>query len=242
MNEANLCQILLLMLPPFNFCKSWTSKAFSTWGNGMHSCSAGQKCLALLPFINNSNIYLFSPSEHYLGVTDITALCDMGAKASLSSNPSTHLLVFGSVISPWLPGSDGWRAACWKPLAVGPCSEIPSSQPGWKPWWEGSWVQDNFILDWENYLVSIYVYQSWRSWPTSDHLYICTFTAIDSSSYKQYTHPAPKPVQVLLLLTPTSDHQFPLLIARVAVHGKGQLALSHSTSAMHSSREVIAMQ
>lgn len=80
-------------------------------------------------------------------------------EAGLSSNPGTHLLVFGRVISPWLPGSDGWRAAwhqrslCWEPLAVG--TKTASSQHGWRPWWEGSWVQTHCRLDWDNYWVSL---------------------------------------------------------------------------------------
>lgn len=70
---------------------------------------------------------------------------------------------------------------------------------------------------------------------------------MDPSTYKKYTHPIlTTNTHVLLLLTPTSDHQLLLLIACVLVHGKGlfskQLALSHSMSAMHSSNEVIAMQ
>lgn len=91
------------------------------------------------------------------------------------------------------------------------------------------------------------LYQSWRSWATSDHLYFSTCTAIYPSSYKQYIDPVPTTnTRGLLLLTPTLDHQFLLLIACVVVDEKGlfskQLALSHSTSAMYSSSETIAMQ
>lgn len=87
----------------------------------------------------------------------------------------------------------------------------------------------------------------YQSWATSDHLYFSTCTAIDPSSYKQYIDPVPTSnTRGLLLLTPTLDHQFLLLIACVVVDEKGlfskQLALSHSTSAMHSSSETIAMQ
>lgn len=85
-------------------------------------------------------------------------------ETGLSSSPSIPLLAFGSVISPWMPGSDTWRAAwhqgspCWEPLAVGTvlsaCTETASSHV-WKPWCKGSWVQAHFRLDWENYWVSL---------------------------------------------------------------------------------------
>lgn len=130
----------------------------------MHSCSAGQKHLAQFPFINNSNIYLFSPSEHYLGVTDVTALCGTGARGRPQQQPQHTPSCFWECYFPlavwwwWLESTWHQRNLCWEPLAEGTVLRAgteTSSQHGWKPWGEGSWVQAHFRLDWENYWVSL---------------------------------------------------------------------------------------